>query len=137
MSKSTAALKRTTPIVEAAKLMASAKMGILPVVDGNKVVGVVTDRDIALRAVAQELDLQSPVDQVMSRDVSVCRDSLPVGSALDQMEREERRRLPVVSDEGKVVGLISLADAARSYDDMLKVIRVFNHVFAPGGRQTG
>jgi CBS domain-containing protein len=137
MAKSTTGLEPTTPIVEAARLMASHKMGILPVLDGKNVVGVVTDRDIAVRAVAQGLDLQSSVDQIMSRDVSVCQDTLPVGFALDQMEREQRRRLPVMSADGKVVGLVSLADAARHYDDMLKVIRVFNHVFAPGGRQTG
>jgi CBS domain-containing protein len=137
MAKSTAALRPTTPIVEAAKLMASHKMGILPVLKGTNVVGVVTDRDIAVRAVAEGLDLQSPVERIMSRDVSLCEETLPVGSALDQMEREQRRRLPVISAEGKVVGLISLADAARSYDDMLKVVRVFNHVFAPGGGQTG
>ena len=137
MAKSTAALEPTTPIVEAARLMASHKMGILPVLEGKTVVGVVTDRDIAVRAVAQGLDLESPVEGIMSRDVSLCEDTLPVGSALDHMERERRRRLPVISADGKVVGLISLADAARSYDDMLKVIRVFNHVFAPGGGQTG
>lgn len=137
MSKSEVALKSTDSVVVAAKLMATHKMGILPVVERGKVVGVVTDRDVAVRAVAQGLDLGSPVERIMSRDVSVCQETLPVGSALDQMEREQRRRLPVTSADGKVVGLISLADAARDYDDMLKVIRVFNRVFAPGGRQTG
>jgi CBS domain-containing protein len=137
MSKSTAALQPTTAIVEAAKLMASDKMGILPVLEGTKVVGVVTDRDIAVRAVAEELDLQSPVSQIMSNKVSVCAESMPVGSALDQMEREQRRRLPVQSADGRIVGMISLAHAARAYDDMIKVIRVFNRVFAPGGSQTG
>jgi hypothetical protein len=53
------------------------------------------------------------------------------------MEREQRRRLPVQSADGKIVGMISLAHVARAYDDMIKVIRVFNHVFAPGGGQTG
>ena len=137
MSKSTAALQPTTTIVEAAKLMASAQMGLLPVLDGSKVVGVVTDRDIAVRAVAEGLDLQSAVTEIMSERVSVCQESMPVGSALDQMEREQRRRLPVQSADGKIVGMISLAHAARSYDDMIKVIRVFNRVFAPGGGQTG
>ena len=137
MTKSTAALRPTTAIAEAAKLMAKAKMGILPVVEGLEVVGIVTDRDITVRAVAEERDPQSPVSSIMSRDVSVCEESLPVGSALDQMEREERRRLPVKSADGKIVGMVSLADAARGYDDMVKVIRVFNRVFARGGGQTG
>lgn len=61
MTKSAVALRPTTPIVDAAKLMASCKMGILPVVDRREIVGVLTDRDIALPAVAQELDLGSPV----------------------------------------------------------------------------
>jgi CBS domain-containing protein len=137
MSKSTAALQPTTTVVDAAKLMATCKIGILPVVDGREIVGVVTDRDIAVRAVAQALDPHSPVAQIMSREVSACEESLSVGAVLDQMEREQRRRLPVISAVGKIVGLVSLADAARAYDDKIKVMRVFNKVFAPGGRQTG
>jgi CBS domain-containing protein len=137
MSKSTAVLEPTTTIVDAAKLMATCKMGILPVVDGSGIVGVVTDRDIAVRAVAQELDPHFPVSQIMSRDVSACEESLSVGAVLDQMEREQRRRLPVTTAAGKIVGMVSLADAARAYDDRIKVMRVFNKVFAPGGRQTG
>lgn len=66
----------------------------------------------------------------MSRDVSICAETTLVGSALDQMESEQRRRLPVKSARGEIVGVISPADAARGEDDMVKVIRVFNQVFA-------
>ena len=137
MAKSTTALKPTTTMAAAAKVMAEAKVGILPVVDETGIVGVLTDRDITIRGVAAGLDPETPVSRIMSREVSVCDESTPVGSVLDQMANERRRRIPVTSAEGKIVGVVSLADAARAYDDMIKVLAVFNKVFAPGGGQTG
>jgi CBS domain-containing protein len=137
MAKSATALQPTTTIVAAAKLMAEAKVGILPVVDETGIVGVVTDRDITVRGVAAGLDPETPVSRIMSRDVSVCDESTSVGTVLDQMANEHRRRIPVTSAEGKIVGVVSLADAARAYDDRIKVMAVFNKVFAPGGGQTG
>ena len=137
MAKSTTSLQPTTTILGAAKLMAKSKVGILPVVDEGGIVGVVTDRDITIRGVAAGLDPETPVSRIMSRDVSVCDENTPVGTVLDQMAREGRRRIPVRSAEGKIVGVVSLADAARAYDDRIKVMAVFNKVFAPGGGQTG
>src|SRR5258708_36941244 len=136
MARSATSLQPATTIAAAAKLMAEARVGILPVVGETGIVGVVTDRDITIRGVAAGLGPETPVSQIMSRDVSLCDESTPVGTVLDQMASEHRRRLPVRSAQGKIVGVVSLADAARAYDDKIKVMTVFNKVFAPGGGQT-
>lgn len=102
------------PIAAAARLMKRHNLGALPVCDDTgRLRGVVTDRDIATRCVAGDLDpSDTAVREIMSRGIATCRAEDEVDDALRTMGAERVRRLPVVRG-GKVVGMLSIGDLAR------------------------
>ena len=107
-------IARDALIVEAARLLASEDVGSLPVVDGDAVVGMVTDRDIVLHVVAKDLDPNKvPVSDVCSETPVTAEPDEALDDALQRMAREQVRRLPVVS-EGRLVGILAQADIART-----------------------
>lgn len=97
---------------DAAKAMLARDLGWLPVTDGGKVVGIVTDRDIAIRGVATGKDGKSAVEDVMTREVFSCNVEDSVEDACSLMEDEQVRRLVVLDDDEQLVGIVSLADIA-------------------------
>ena len=100
---------------EAAQFMLRADAGALPVGDGERLIGMVTDRDIAVRGVAQGLGPETPVSQVMTEDLVYCYDDDDIESAALKMSDAQVRRLPVLSRDGqKLVGILSLGDISRS-----------------------
>lgn len=102
-----------TPLSEVAAQMRDLDVGMIPVCDGNKLRGAVTDRDIVLRAVADELDPTMTVaDEVMTAEVVYCFEDEDVSKAAELMEREQIRRLPVLNRAKQMVGIISLGDIA-------------------------
>jgi CBS domain-containing protein len=102
-----------TPVSEAAQLMEQEDIGSLPVLDGEELVGMVTDRDIVVRAVAKGKDPRGmPVRDVATREVVTVSADDDLGDALDLMAAHQVRRLPVVGDGGRLVGVLSQADAA-------------------------
>jgi len=109
------AVRPASKVLEAARVMKEADIGAVPVVaDGEKVVGIVTDRDIVLRLVAEEMDAaRIPVEEIMSKGVISCRANQTVDEAAQIMERNKVRRL-VVQDpvSAGAVGVISLGDVA-------------------------
>jgi CBS domain-containing protein len=107
-------IARDALIVEAARLLASEDVGSLPVVDGDALVGMVTDRDIVLHVVAKDLDPNKvPVSEVCSETPVTAEPDEALDNALQRMAREQVRRLPVVS-EGRLVGILAQADIART-----------------------
>lgn len=116
MTSSPRSIERGKSVVEAARMMATENVGSLPVVDGEELVGMVTDRDLVLQVMAKDLDPNTvPVSQVCSEDPVVATPDEPLGAALQRMATEQVRRLPVV--EGvKLVGILAQADIARSAD---------------------
>jgi CBS domain-containing protein len=102
-----------TPVSEAAELMASEDVGSLPILDGDKLTGVVTDRDIVIRAVAKKKDPQGmPVREVASRDLVTVRPDEDLSEALKLMASHQVRRLPVVDEDNRLVGILAQADVA-------------------------
>ena len=101
-------------LAEAAKKMASQDIGSLPVcADRRRVVGIITDRDITVRAVARGMDPnQTRVEEVMTRDVLSCRSDSEVEDACQLMEKRQVRRLLVTADDDTPVGIVSLGDIA-------------------------
>lgn len=99
-------------IQRAATLMADQGVGFLPICDAEgRPVGVVTDRDITTRAVAKNLATdRTPVEQIMSAPVITCLADAKVGVAEDLMCQERKARLVVTEEDGRVVGILSLAD---------------------------
>jgi len=98
---------------EAAMKMRELDVGALPVCDGDSLQGVITDRDIAIRLVAEGRDvLQTKVRDIMTPGVSYCFDDQTVEEAVMLMEAEQIRRLPILNREKHLVGMLSLGDLA-------------------------
>jgi CBS domain-containing protein len=98
---------------EAALVMRKYDLGCLPVTQGKKLVGIVTDRDLALRAIGEGRDLAtSLIDDVMTKTVVYVYDDQEVEEAIRLMSTAQVRRLPVLNREGKLVGILALADLA-------------------------
>ncbi len=103
---------------QAAMTMRKLDVGALPVVKDGKIKGIVTDRDIAVRAVAESRDLATTlVDDVMSRNVHSIREDDDLEAAARLMAERQVRRLPVLSGEGRLTGILSMADLAVDGND--------------------
>jgi len=107
-------------VSKAAKLMKTENVGSIPVVENEqtkKLVGIVTDRDLTLRVLADGLDAKSTkVDEVMTQKIVTCFADDSLHMALDMMAENQLRRIPVVTNKNKILGMISQADVAMRYD---------------------
>jgi len=101
-------------ICEAAKLMAECDAGALPVGEDDRLVGVVTDRDIAIRAVAERKSPDTPVAEVMTRQVLYCFEDESIEHVAQNMGEQKVRRLPVMNREKRLVGILSIGDVSRT-----------------------
>lgn len=93
-----------------ASRMAEGDFGFMPVVEGDRVIGTITDRDIAVRAVAKGASADQPISQFLSRDAITVLDTDDLKTALDLMSRVRIRRLPVVDKNSRLTGVVSLGD---------------------------
>lgn len=118
MTKDPQSLEGAASVIEAARLMRDEDAGIVPVVEGKKLVGAVTDRDIAVRVVAEGKSPESvTVGEIASRDLVTIDPQQELSEALRLMARHQVRRLPVVEEDGKLVGIVAQADIARNASD--------------------
>jgi CBS domain-containing protein len=101
-------------ICEVACVMAEFDAGALPVGDGDRLVGVITDRDIAIRAVAEGKAPETPVREVMSREVLYCFEDEAIEHVAKNMAEQKVRRLPVLDRKKRLVGIVSIGDLALS-----------------------
>jgi CBS domain-containing protein len=121
MTRDVEVIDLNTPLIEAARKMKTLGVGLMPVRDGQVLAGMLTDRDITLRAVADGRDPRSTtVKEVMSPGVIYCLDDQDVREAASIMEDKQIRRLPVLNAEQRLVGIVSLGDlAVRTKDEPL------------------
>ncbi|MBO0753878.1 MAG: CBS domain-containing protein [Bradyrhizobiaceae bacterium] len=101
---------------EVAMEMERCDIGVLPVGDNDRLVGMITDRDIAVRGISHGLGPDAPVRDVMSSDVRYCFEDEDVEDLAQNMADEQIRRLPVLNSKKRLVGIISLGDIAVSQD---------------------
>jgi CBS domain-containing protein len=102
-----------TPIAEVAVRMRDLDIGAIPVGENDRLIGMVTDRDIACRGVANGKDTGTlTAGDVMSKGIIYCSDSEELDDALRIMEQRQVRRLPVINDKKRMVGMLSLGDIA-------------------------
>lgn len=105
----------TEPVSQVALRMRDHGVGFVPVCEGSgQVIGTVTDRDLAVRVLAQELSPRVPVETVMSVRVLTCKPWDPLGAAEDRMMRHRKSRIVVVDEYGRPIGVISLSDIAEA-----------------------
>jgi CBS domain-containing protein len=118
MTSDPASIEADSPVVEAARIMKEQDVGIIPVVEGGRLVGTVTDRDIAVRIVAGGKDPQSVnVREIASTDLVTVDPQQGLDEALRLMANHQVRRLPVVGEDGRLVGIVAQADVAREAND--------------------
>jgi CBS domain-containing protein len=110
MSKDVQVARPGDTIQDVAARMTSGDFGFIPVADGDRLVGTVTDRDIAIRAVGKGLGPATPVSEVMTTEGVTALDTADLKTALDAMGGDKIRRLPVVDKHERLVGVVSLGD---------------------------
>jgi len=118
MTSNPASIEAESTVVEAARLMKEKDVGIIPVVEDGRLVGTLTDRDIATRVVAAGKDPQSvSVREIASTDLVTVDPQKDLDEALRLMASHQIRRLPVVEADGRLVGIVAQADVAREAND--------------------
>jgi CBS domain-containing protein len=118
MTEDPEAVTADTTVADAARKMKELNVGIIPVVDNlekRRLEGVITDRDIAIRVVAEGKDGKAKVSDCMTKDVESCRRSASIRDVLDVMRSEQVRRVPITDEEGCLVGIVAQADLAVDY----------------------
>lgn len=112
MTRNVRTMAPTDTVSAAAKAMQELNVGVIPVCEGDKLLGMVTDRDIVLRAVAKGLDGNTPLSTVMSTDVRTARETDDLDTVLADMASRQIRRLPVLDGSQRLTGIISIGDIA-------------------------
>jgi CBS domain-containing protein len=105
------------PVQEAASFMLSADAGAIPVIEGDRLIGMNTDRDIAVRGIAKGYGPDTPVRDLMTGDLVVVRIDEDVEEAATKMSDAQVRRLPVIDQDERLCGIVSLGDLARETDE--------------------
>jgi CBS domain-containing protein len=119
-------------VTKAAQLMKSEHVGSIPVIENEetkKLVGIVTDRDLALKIVAEGLDAKSTkVETVMSRKMVTCHAEDDLQKAVDAMSENQLRRILIVDDDNKILGIIAQADVATHFDHPKKTAAMVKEI---------
>ena len=117
---------------QAARIMRREDVGPVPVVNDDQhkqLIGIVTDRDLALKVVAESRDPNhTMVSDVMTSTIIACRETDDASTAIKAMEEHQIRRIPVVDEEGKIVGIISQADVATRIREPKKIAEVIHEI---------
>ncbi|HET7816739.1 MAG TPA: CBS domain-containing protein [Sphingomicrobium sp.] len=117
MTRDVQTVRPDQPVQEAASFMLSADAGSIPVTEGDRLVGMITDRDIAVRGVAKGHGPDTPVRELMSGDIVCARINDDVEEVAVRMSEAQVRRLPVLDEQERLCGIVSLGDLAREADD--------------------
>ena len=118
--------KLTSPddtIRHAAQMMKECDCGVLPVADGDRLVGMITDRDIAVRCIADGKGPDTKVRDAMTQEVMYCFDDEDIHHVCQNMAEIQVRRLPVVNRDKQLVGIVSLSDLAKKEANAAKALR--------------
>lgn len=138
MSKDPMCVTTETALVEAARIMKDENIGVVPVVDSadsRRLVGVLTDRDIAVRAVAEGRDgATTSVGHIMSSDVRTSRPDDAVDDVMELMGREQIRRVPIVDERGALVGIIAQADIVLEARNNRKAEKTVEQISKPSSK---
>jgi len=122
-------------VSKVAQLMKSENVGSIPVVENEqtkKLIGIVTERDLTLKVLAEELDPKSTkVEAVMTRQVVTCLAEDDFQKALEAMSEHQVRRIPIVNNKNKILGMLSQADVAMRYDHPKRTMAMVKNISQP------
>ena len=117
MTRDVQTVRPDQPVQEAASFMLSTDAGSIPVIDGNRLIGMITDRDIAVRGIAKGYGPDTPVRELMTDDIICARHDDDVDDIASKMSEAQVRRLPVIDDQERLCGIVSLGDLSRGADE--------------------
>ena len=133
MTRGAEVVRPDATLQEAASKMKSLDIGPLPVCDGDKIIGMLTDRDITVRATAEGLDpKQTKVREVMSKELITCLEDQDVKEAAELMQSKQIRRVPILNKDKRLVGMLSLGDLAHRSQDSKLAGKTLEEVSTPG-----
>jgi CBS domain-containing protein len=133
MTRDVQTIRPDQRVQEAASFMLSADAGSIPVTDGDRLIGMITDRDIAVRGVAKGYGPDTPVRELMSDDIICAREDDDVDDVASRMSEAQVRRLPVIDQNERLCGIVSLGDLSREADEDA-ANEALEGVSEPGGK---
>ncbi len=128
MTKNVRTAEPAATLKEVATLMRDGDMGAVPVVDNGKLIGIVTDRDIVVRAVAEGLTNDTPIAEVMTTELFTVTPDDFAFEAIRLMGDRQVRRIPVVAEDGSLAGIIAMADVALSMEDEQEIAATLEEI---------
>ena len=133
MTREVQTVQPDQPVQQAANFMLSADAGSIPVTEGERLIGMITDRDIAVRGIAKGFGPDTPVRDLMTDDLITARIDDDVQDVASRMSEAQVRRLPVVDQDERLCGIVSLGDLARESDSEC-AHEALEGVSQPGGQ---
>ncbi|HEY7006652.1 MAG TPA: CBS domain-containing protein [Sphingomicrobium sp.] len=116
MTRDVQTVRPDQPVQQAASFMLNADAGSIPVTDGERLIGMITDRDITVRGVAKGYGPDTPVRELMSNEIICAREDDDVEDVASKMSEAQVRRLPVIDRDERLCGIVSLGDLSRETD---------------------
>ena len=133
MTRDVQTIRPDQPVQQAANFMLSADAGSIPVTEGDRLIGMITDRDIAVRGVAEGHGPETQVRDLMTNDIVCARFDDDTDDVASRMSEAQVRRLPVIDDQERLCGIVSLGDLSqRCSDDAAE--QALEGVSQPGGQ---
>ena len=132
MTRDVQTIRHDQRVQEAASFMLSADAGSIPVIEGERLIGMITDRDIAVRGIAKGYGPDTPVRDLMTNDIVCARIDDDLDDVVEMMGNAQVRRLPVVDESERLCGIVSLGDLSReAHEDCAR--QALEGVSQPGG----
>jgi CBS domain-containing protein len=128
MTRDVRTATREMTLQQVAQMMRDGDMGSVPVVEDGRLIGIVTDRDIVIRCVAEGRGAETPVSNAMTTEIFSVKPDDYVFEAVRLMGDKQVRRVPVVTDDGTLAGIISMADIALETEDELEIAETLEEI---------
>ncbi|HEY4069966.1 MAG TPA: CBS domain-containing protein [Sphingomicrobium sp.] len=133
MTRDVQTVRPDQPVQQAASFMLNADAGSIPVTDGDRPIGMITDRDIAVRGVAKGYGPDTPVRELMTNEILCASEDDDIEDVASKMSEAQVRRLPVIDRDEKLCGIVSLGDLSRNADEDC-ASEALEGVTQPGGQ---
>lgn len=133
MTKNVTTGTRGMTLQEVAKVLRDGDMGALPIVENNTLIGIVTDRDIVVRGIAEGKESTADVEEVMTAEVYSVKPDDFVFEAIRLMGDKQIRRIPVISENGELAGIIAMADVALETEDEREIAETLEEISSGAG----